>query len=384
MIKLEEDYLNQITRLRREIHQNPELSGDEKETPERIIHFINQFKPDEIVKGLGRNGLAAIFNGKNKGKTVMIRAELDALPIYEVNEDIPYHSKDDEVSHKCGHDGHMTMVAALAKLLREHPIENGRVILLFQPAEETGQGAEWIMDDPRFKDIKPDYIFALHNLPFYPLGSIIIKREIFAAWSKGIVIYLKGETSHAAHPEDGNNPAYVMAELILDFKRLSNEEDSFKDFKLITPIFAELGEIAFGTSAGEARLMGTLRAYLADDLKLLTLKLEQKIKQRCEEAGLYFEVTYVEKFPSVLNNDEAVAYIEKAADHCNLKKIKVDVPFKWTEDFGHYSQNIKAGFFGLGAGEHHPQLHNPDYDFPDELLPVGINMFYDIIKQILN
>ncbi|HCT53749.1 MAG TPA: amidohydrolase, partial [Balneola sp.] len=164
--------LSQLTSLRKELHRFPELSGKEFETAQRIVNFLTPFEPTKIISELGTTGVAAVYDYGDSETTILIRCELDALPIQEVNT-FEYRSVTDSVSHKCGHDGHMVIVAGLAEWLQEAPLENARIVLLFQPAEETGEGAPGILADENFEQIIPDYIFALHNLPGFPMHQIV-------------------------------------------------------------------------------------------------------------------------------------------------------------------------------------------------------------------
>ncbi len=202
----------EIIKLRHEIHKHPEVSNDEYNTSERIINFIKKFNPDEIIK-LGETGVAFAFNGKEKGKTVVFRAELDALPIQEKS-GVEYASVNDHVAHACGHDGHMAILTGLAQKISENRPERGRVIMLFQPAEEVEQGARDVVENPKFNDIKPDYMFALHNVPGFEKHKIILKKGSFASASKGMTIKLTGKTAHAAEPENGISPADAISEMI--------------------------------------------------------------------------------------------------------------------------------------------------------------------------
>ena len=159
-----------IKNLRKELHQYPEVSGKEVNTAKRIKAFIEKHHPTEIIENIGGNGLAVVYEFGKQGKTIVIRCELDALPIEEKN-DFEHRSTIKGVSHKCGHDGHMAIVAGLIFWLKEQLFTKGKVVLLFQPAEETGQGAYKVLQDKRFQELKADYVFALHNIPKEPLHN---------------------------------------------------------------------------------------------------------------------------------------------------------------------------------------------------------------------
>ncbi len=372
--------MDDIYNLRKELHRNPEVSHAEFTTSKRVKEFIIPLKPDKIIQ-LGNTGLAFVFKGKNKGQRLMFRADLDALPLYEIN-DLEYKSQVEGVAHLCGHDGHMSILAGLAKEIAETRPEKGEVVLLFQPAEEVGEGALAIVQNQEFQKIKPDFIFGLHNIPGFEKNAIILKKESFNAASKGMTVKLFGKTSHAAEPENGINPDQAISKIIQDIHVMQSYKDQFNDFALITVIHIQLGEIAFGTSPGYAEIRFTLRANEDKDMEMLTNKTESIIKSISETNRLRYEISYSEIFPANINDTEAADLIASSAKENKLSIVERDEAFKWSEDFGYYTQNNKGAFFGLGAGEKHPALHNPDYDFPEEIIKSGINLFYSIYKKI--
>ncbi len=375
--------LDKIIELRHTLHKYPELSDNEILTSERIATFLSQYKDTEIIRGIGGNGLACIFKGQKQGPSILFRCDLDALPIEEIN-DLDYKSLKKGVSHKCGHDGHMAIVAGLADLFSKKTPEKGQVVLLFQPAEENGQGAFRVVNDKKFKKIKVDYAFALHNLPGFPKGEIILRDGTFAAASKGMIIKLTGKTSHAAEPENGNSPVIAMTDIIKQLNDLPKKEGYFSDFTLLTIIHAQLGEIAFGTTPGNAVVMATLRTFSNDDMERLTKQSEFLANKIAKKHKLKLDISYVEEFPAIVNNNEMVKIIESAVITAKLSYHYKATPLRWSEDFAHFTERFKGAIFGLGAGEKQPQLHNPDYDFPDDIIETGVKVFHNIYQKIVN
>jgi len=369
--------------LRKQLHQHPEISGEEAKTAFRIKEFIQAFNPDRIVDNVGGYGLLAEFNGKEKGPTVMFRCELDALPIKEKNT-IDYHSQNPGKGHLCGHDGHMTMVAGLASYLEAKRPKKGRVVLLFQPSEEDGQGADRIIQDQKFKEFEPDYIFALHNLPGYPMHKVIVSDQNFASASRGMAIKLRGKSSHAAEPEKGINPGIGMSKIMMQIEDLSKNKSFFKDFALITPIHARLGNIAYGTSPGDAEVHFTLRSYLNSDMDILITKAEAIAEEIAGQEKLKAEISFAEIFPATKNDRACTKIVEHACLNTNLKSGVLEKPFRWSEDFGHFTAKFPGALFGLGSGTDQPALHNPDFDFPDELIPTGMTIYKSIYENILD
>lgn len=372
----------EIIKLRQEIHKHPEVSNDEYNTSERIIHYVKKFNPDEIIK-LGETGVAFAFNGKKKGETVVFRAELDALSIKEKS-GVEYTSVNDHIAHACGHDGHMAILTGLTQKISENPPTKGRVVMLFQPAEEIEQGARDVVENPNFMDIKPDYMFALHNVPGFEKHKIILKKGSFASASKGMTIKLNGITAHAAEPQNGISPADAISDIIKKLHAIRDNKTLFKDFVMLTIIHIQLGEISFGTSPGYAELRITLRAFENEDMQLLTDKCEKTIREISDAEKLSCKISYSEAFPATVNNDDCVGIVEQSATQANLNIEYIDKPFKWSEDFGYFTEKYDACYFGLGSGKNQPQLHNPDYDFPDDIIESGINIFYAIYKKIVS
>ncbi len=377
---LNKNDINTLTQLRKELHQNPELSGEERETAKRLKSFLKAYEPDEWTENLGENGFAVTYNGKEKGPSVIFRAELDALPIQERG-GLKHKSKREGVSHVCGHDGHMAIVAGMAVALsKERPLK-GKVTLLFQPSEETGEGAEAVINSPNFKNISPDFAFALHNVPGYPMHQVILKKGSFNAASKGMVVQLEGKTSHAAHPEEGNSPAEAMSMLVVGLPKLS---DAIKDFSLVTVIHAKLGEVAFGTTPGEATVMTTLRTFENEPMETLTQYAEGLTALVAKEHGLLHSTSYCEVFQSVENDPKAWEHVNEAAKTLELKTKHIRTPFYWSEDFGQFSKITPSMLFGLGSGKSQAKLHDGSFDFPDELIPTGCSLFMEVVKRINN
>jgi len=370
-----------IDKFRRELHKYPELSGQEKTTSERIVRFMEKSYPDEVLRNLGGHGLAFIFDSGKPGPVVLFRTDMDALPIEEVNT-FEHKSVTQGTGHKCGHDGHMAIMSLLSRKIAQQRPAHGRAVLLFQPAEETGEGAAKVIADPQFKKIKPDMAFALHNLPGFGLHEIVLKENTFASASKGMIIKLKGITSHAGEPENGINPALAISKIISGFLALPSEEH-FQDFTLITMIHVRLGERAFGTSAGYGEVMATLRSYRNDDMDVLTQRAEEIVKIAAATDKLQWDVTYTEEFPATVNENKCNALVNIAAQEEGLTVTRPKAPFRWSEDFGQFTSRFQAALVGLGSGTKQPQLHNPDYDFPDEITDTGAGVFFNIYKRVL-
>ena len=374
--------IEELIKLRKEIHQHPELSGQEIATSKRIINFIKSHSPTKIIDNIGGHGLAVVYEFGQGGPTVMIRCELDALPIEE-NNTFDYTSIHKGVSHKCGHDGHMAIVAGLAFWIKAQNFRAGTVILLFQPAEETGKGAFNVIQDPKFKRLKPDFIFALHNLPGEPMHTVLVRQGCFSALVQSTIITLTGKESHASEPENGLNPTLALSEIINELSTLNHYSAEDEDFAILTPVHITLGEPSYGISPGKAEIHYTLRTWNAAKMEALEQRIYEITRKNCKDHGLQFKLAWLEYFPETTNNTECYTMIKNAATANAFEIKEKHFPLKFGEDFGWFSQHFKAAIFGLGAGVHTPSLHHADYDFPDELIETGINMFKRIIAGIL-
>ncbi|MEL7246813.1 MAG: amidohydrolase [Bacteroidota bacterium] len=372
-----------LQNLRKGLHRRPELSGAEEQTAKRIQDFLlENSKPTDLITGLGGTGVAAVYEFGESGPGILIRCELDALPIAEQNT-FGHRSQNSGVSHKCGHDGHMAIVAGLASWLNKQPFSQGRVVLLFQPAEETGQGAAGVLKDQRFLDLSIDYAFALHNIPGESLHTILLMEPGFSAEVQSFALQLKGKTAHAAEPEAGINPAVGIAELINILTELNQPEPTAEEFSVLTPIHILLGEKSYGVAPGTGELHYTIRAWSPGQMQQLVSQIEQAVVQICRQQQLEYQLDWLEHFPASTNDLDCNIIIVQAATALQLPLRRMPHPFRFGEDFGWFSHRFKTGMFGLGAGKNTPALHHADYDFPDELLETGLGMFQGIIFQLL-
>ncbi|MGW8314265.1 MAG: amidohydrolase [Bacteroidales bacterium] len=366
--------MKEIIALRHLLHSHPELSNQEAETSATIERFMAPLKPDRVIR-VGSHGRIFVFEGTGSGSTTLFRAELDALPIKE-NSGKDYASRNPGISHACGHDGHMSMLAGLAVRIASSRPVRGKVGLLFQPAEEVEQGAREVVNDPRFSEIEPDAIFALHNIPGVPLHHLVIRPGSFASASKGMVIRLQGRSSHAGEPEKGINPAVAMSDIVLKVNKLNREQGLFEATAFATVIHLRLGEVAHGTSPGEGEVRLTLRSFEDRDMEILTSRVEKLVREIAQKEQLQFSFSTTEVFPATVNDPACISMMEKAARQQKIPMTMLDDPFRWSEDFGYYTERFPGGYAGLGSGETQPPLHHPGFDFPDDLLDTGIRYFY--------
>jgi amidohydrolase len=366
---------------RHQLHRAPEISGEERETADAVVSFLAPSLPDRVITGLGGHGVAAVYEGREPGPTVMVRAELDALPIEEISES-DHRSTVPGKGHLCGHDGHMTIIAALSRGLGRDRPQRGRAVLLFQPAEETGAGAAAVIADPKFAGIAPDYAFSLHNKPGLPLGYVALSEGPANCASRGLKIMLSGTTSHAATPELGVSPMPAVARLMPALTALGAGGPLDPAYALVTVTHATIGEAAFGIAPGRAEIWATLRTLTDAQMGALCAKAEALVQEIAREMGLGAALTYHDVFHHCENDAEAVALLRQALDDEKLKHGQT-APQRGSEDFGLFGREAKSAMFLLGAGETSPPLHNPDYDFPDALIEPGSRVFMRALRNML-
>ncbi|MCF8239297.1 MAG: amidohydrolase [Saprospiraceae bacterium] len=366
--------------IRQTLHQNPDLSGDERSTADRISDWLKPTKPDIIHRHIGGNGILAIY-GQEDDPLILFRAELDALPIQEEN-NLTYTSAIPGQAHLCGHDGHMTILMGLAYRWQENPLNGVRLGLLFQPAEETGQGAAFMLADPVIAGLNPFRIFAYHNIPGAPLGQVLIKKGPMTSAVHSTIFRFSGRSSHAAEPQLAHSPNRVIAQLLLAAASMTRQDRTDPDFTVVTPVHTRIGGLAYGTTPGQGEIHFTLRA--ADDIRLATLQtlLTAYASKLAKEDHLELSHEILEPFPASINHPGSVKQVEIAAQAvgCDLELLKA--PYGWGEDMGHFLSAWPGALIGLGSGVDQPPLHHPSFDFPDALIQPGVDLFFHLLMQV--
>ncbi len=377
--------IKEIQKIRQTLHKYPELSGSESETASFVKGYLDRFDADEIISGIGGAGLMGIFNGESPGKgpTILIRAELDALAIHEASS-LSYASENSGVMHACGHDGHMAMVLGVAKWLKNNRPKYGRIILLFQPAEETGLGAGAMLSDEKFSSIPVDRAIALHNLPGYKKNSVFIKEGTFASASVGLKIEFIGQSSHAAYPGEGINPALALSEFVQKLEAVKKKAQLHEKFRVLTVTYIKLGEPAFGINPGHCEMGVTVRAETDNGI----IEMIEDVKNELSAVDEAFEGNVSteerEPFSAVVNDAKGVKLLSSIADRLGVDIQFLSEPFAWSEDFGEFRAKCPITLFGLGSGEDFPALHSENYDFDDDLISVGTTIFCEYIKELNN
>ena len=361
--------------IRNQLHQNPQTAGCEQFAHDTIIQHLQRLHPDKVYTHVGGWGVIAVWGKDPQAPTIAFRADTDALPI----------------GHRCGHDGHTTILLRLAELINfefrnsnceddEFNIQHStfNILLLWQPAEETGEGARAMLESGILQQYNIQSFYALHNLPGYPLGTVVLCPRTFAAASTGVVYHLDGRETHASTPELGINPGMAIAEIINRFNGFNGRDGEFRQSTLIC---VHIGQPAFGTSAGHGEVMFTLRAFTNDEMEKMLSEANQVVDEVSSRYGLKVSRSLVEPFRATENNGDCVEAIEKVAEDVPLCVGYQMEPNRWSEDFAEYLLHFKGAMFGIGSGEHQPELHHPDYDFPDALIEPAAQLFFRLATE---
>lgn len=370
----------ELTDWRRKLHQMPELSGQEAQTAAEVRAFLAATGPDQIIDGLGGHGVAVVYEGSKPGPTVMLRAELDALPIEE-GRLTPHRSAIPGRAHLCGHEGHMAALAMVGRGLGRQRPQRGRAVLMFQPAEEDGSGSAAVIADPRFAALRPDLSLSWHNMPGIPRGFAAIVEGPVNCASRGMRITLTGSTAHASLPECGRSPAAAVARLIPRLETLGSGSTKDESFAMATLTHVQVGERSFGIAPGYAEVWVTLRTLT--NARMDQLCREAEAITRWEATGLGVAFAYGAVFDASVNDPAAVAQLRQALDDEGIAHGPGPLPLRPSEDFGRFGELAPSAMVFLGAGEDHPHLHTPDYDFPDELIGTGARVMLRAVRNVL-
>lgn len=351
--------IEKMKEVRKELHNNPERSGHEEKTKQIIREFLG--KNTKLYYKDYKGGIIAVYESGNPINAIAFRADFDAVSL-----------PDGRASHLCGHDGHTAALLGVAFMLEK--IKPDRtVLLIFQPAEETGEGALPMADV--LDEYAVSEIYGVHNLPGYEFGKVFTSYDTFACASCGMIFRIVGRPSHAAYPESGASPIGAVTELFQAIKE-SQEGNRFDKGTFATLIGCNMGQKAFGTSAEKAEVWITVRSRTEKEFRRIKEYLEFVVKRQCECDGLSYTLELQDEFPATVNDKDCA---EKIIERCDGEILKE--PMRWSEDFGHFLNHngySKGAFLGIGAGDC-SDLHTKNYEYPDDLLEYQMEAFLKLL-----
>ncbi len=349
-----------ITALRARLHMCAEVSGHEVVTRRTLTDFLRGNTTLEL-HDCGE-GFYAAHREKNAARSaIALRADYDALATPEGG-----------AAHLCGHDGHASALCGVGLMLEGRTVGRS-VFLIFQPAEETGAGAKPCCEI--FTQEQIGEVYGAHNLPGVPLGQVTTRAGTFACASRGVTLRFTGRPAHAAYPETGVSPAGAVGRLLVELPQLSAPE-RYRGITLCTVIGVEMGEKAFGAAAEAAEIWLTLRGEHDDDLARLRRGVLTRARELACVSGLVFSFEEQDIFPATENDAQCADRVLRVCGGTPLKE-----PMRWSEDFGHFLHRCRGAFFGIGAGEGHPQIHTEHYEYPDALLGPTAEAFWALVTS---
>lgn len=367
-----QSYAADLTAIRRDLHAHPEIGFEEHRTADRVAELLESWGVT-VHRAIGTTGVVGVINGVKPGRTIGLRADMDALPMTEAT-GAAHASTRPGVFHGCGHDGHTTMLLGAARYLAQQPRLAGRVVLIFQPAEEGLGGAARMIEEGLFDRFPCDEIYALHNWPNAPLGQISLKPGVAMAAADSFDVVISGRGAHGAQPQNAVDPVVVAAALTQALQTIvSRNVDPLRAAILsVTQIHAGS---AYNVIPDTARLSGTIRTFAAETRNLVLRQLEALSTGIASAFGAAASVQIDPRF-SVLHNSpaETLAALEIARDLVGPDLTVVDAdPQSGSEDFAEMLAHVPGAYLLVGQGTG-PALHNPAYDFNDDILPIGASL----------
>jgi hippurate hydrolase len=383
-----DEMFDEMCRWRQHLHQFPETAFEETKTSAFIASKLTSFGLD-VHQGLGKTGVVASLSAGNSTKKIALRADMDALFIQEKNE-FAYKSQHDGKMHACGHDGHSVMLLGAAKYLANHRDFNGTVYFVFQPAEEGRAGAKQMIDEGLFELFPADSIFGLHNFPDVPVGYFAIKTGAMMASFDCFEIVLSGQATHAAMPHLGNDVFVAAAQVINALQTVVSRNVNPADSAVLS-ITQIHGGNTWNAIPESVVLRGTYRCFNQTAQQLINKRIKQIVDAAAQCFELNAEILFNPENPGypVTRNTEAetAIAIEVAQELVGIDNVNLQpVPSMGSEDFSFMLQEKPGCYVWLGNGSSDGGclLHNPHYDFNDEILTVGASYWVSLVERILS
>ncbi|MCB9990595.1 MAG: amidohydrolase [Rhodospirillales bacterium] len=387
------DHKDEAAGWRQELHQNPQTSFEEE--------FASTFVKKKLTEwgipfkdGIAVTGIVATIEGQktDSGKAIGLRADMDALDIIE-DSGVPYASKNPGKMHACGHDGHTSTLLSAAKYLSENRNFNGKVHLIFQPAEEGGGGAYKMIEEGLFKDFPCDYVFGYHNWPYMPLGKVAMRKGPILASADEFEIVIKGKGGHAAMPHQTVDPVVAAAQIVLALQSIVSRNVSPVDQGVVTVANFRGGTGAHNIIGEKVVMNGTVRAFRQETREFI-LKRVREIAENTAKAFMTEATVHIVPggYAPTINSEDGVDMAAAAAIKvAGEQNVMTDAePTMGAEDFGAYLMEKPGAFILIGQGmpddeksPHNYGLHSPYYDFNDEVLPIGASYFATLVEDYM-
>ena len=378
----------ELTAFRRDLHAHPELGFEERRTASRVVEALRVAGVDEIHEGVGRTGVVGVVRGRRGASTraIGLRADMDALPLVEEN-DFAWRSATRGLMHGCGHDGHTTMLVGAARYLAATRDFDGSAVLIFQPGEEGFAGAKAMIDDGLFDRFPVESVYAMHNWPALPAGTVGVNAGPMMAAADRIEIVIQGRGGHGAHPYLAIDPVLVAAHIITAAQSLVSRNVSPIDNAVVSLCSMHAGEpTAYSVIPREARLVGTVRTFRREVQDMIEDRLGRLVESVALGFGATARLKYIRSYPATINSArEAMFAADVAASLVGEAHVVRELPPSMgAEDFSFMLQVKPGAYLRLGqGGEGSCFLHNSRYDFNDDVLPLGAALFASLVERSL-
>lgn len=384
-----EEIFDELVQIRRDFHMNPELSQQEFRTQKKIQDYLNEWGIENYV--CAETGVVGLIKGKNPGKTIGIRADIDALPINEKSNH-SYCSLNEGVMHACGHDAHTTVLLGVAKVMKEMADSeesiNGNVKLLFQPAEETIGGAQRMVQEGCMLNPTVDFVLGLHVMAYIEAGMVELKYGKLNASTDSIKISLKGTSAHGAYPDKGIDAIAMAGSVITSLQTIVS-----RNISPLNSVVISLGRISGGVKdnviADEVNITGTLRALDDDTRNYTKQRIRDIVTNTANAYGGQGTVNFHDGYQALINNDEVVDVVKENAERLLGKENVVfkEFPSLGAEDFSYFSDVAKGAFFHLGCGNKErgitSLIHTDTFDIDEECLKTGVLLQVENVLSLL-
>ncbi len=377
-------FLAELTALRRDIHAHPELAFDENRTADIVARELERYGL-EVHRGIAKTGVVGVLRAGTSSRMIGLRADMDALPLCELNE-FPHHSKHQGKMHACGHDGHTAMLLGAARYLADNPDFDGIAVFIFQPAEESEGGAAVMIEDGLFERFPVEAVFGLHNWPGIPVGEMMAMPGPVMAGTCAFEIIVRGHGCHAAMPHQGIDAIVTGAQLVQALQTVVSRTLHPCESAVVSVTQFHAGE-AWNIIPEEVVLRGTIRTFKPEIQEAVERAIERLCSGIAAANGAQISVHFDHRYPPTVNSPaEAKFCQEVAAEVFGADKVLTDIlPSMGAEDFA-YMLNEKPGCYvwlGNGPGTGGCTLHNPHYDFNDELLRLGASYWVQVVRRWL-
>ena len=378
-----------LVAIRRDLHAHPELCFKEVRTAQTVANLLTQWGI-EIHQGLGTTGVVGVIRSGTSSKAIGLRADMDALPLQEGNT-FAHASQHPGQMHACGHDGHTAMLLAAAQHLAKHRDFDGTVYLIFQPAEEGGGGAREMIKDGLFERFPMQAVFGMHNWPGLEVGQFAVSSGAVMASSNEFRITIKGKGSHAALPHNGIDPVLIAAQLVQAFQGIITRNKKPVDAGVISVTMIHAGQ-ATNVIPDSCELRGTVRTFSTEVLDMIEARMRKLSEHLCAAHETHCEFHFNRNYPPTINHPRETQFVQDVIKEVfGPDRLQVQEPTMGAEDFSFMLQKVPGAYFFIGNGDgvHREighgggpcMLHNPSYDFNDQLLPLGGSLWVNLVER---